>query len=168
MATEPTLDEEAKAAVEFMEGLLAALGISASVASETLEEDTVEVAVTGEDLGLLVGPKGQTLSAIQDLARTAVQHRLGGRSGRLLVDVAGYRKKRRAALERFARGVAEEVLASGVERELEPMSAADRKVIHDTVNDLAGVRTISEGEDSDRHVVIRLADPAPASASASE
>jgi spoIIIJ-associated protein len=150
----PSLDAEADAAAEFLVGLLDALDADASVSSRIGEEATIEVSVTGDDLGLLIGPKGQTLAAVQELTRTAVQHRLGGRQGRLLVDVSEYRRKRRAALERFTQQVAQEVKATGAPRVLEPMSPADRKVVHDTVNAIAGVTTTSEGEEPHRRVAI--------------
>ncbi len=70
------------------------------------------------------------------------------------MDVAGYRERRREALARFATGIAESVLESGKPTALEPMSAADRKVVHDTVNAIDGVRTTSEGEDPRRRVVV--------------
>jgi len=72
----------------------------------------------------------------------------------VLVDIAGYREKRTAALQRFTTGIVEEVVASGEERALEPMGAADRKVVHDTVNSLAGARTRSEGVEPRRYIVI--------------
>jgi len=150
----PTLAEEAEAAKDFLRGLLAAFELQGEVASEELDEETVEVSVTGSDLGLLIGPKGQTLTAVQELTRTVVQRKLGARSGRLLVDVAEYRKARRAALERFATGVADKVKAAGVPTALEPMNPADRKVVHDTVNAIEGVTTTSEGEEPNRRVVI--------------
>jgi spoIIIJ-associated protein len=150
----PSLAEEAEAAKEFLQGLLAAFELQGDVGSAELDEETVEVGVTGGDLGLLIGPKGQTLTAVQDLTRTVVQRKLGARSGRLLVDVAEYRKARRAALERFANGVAAKVKEAGVPTALEPMSPADRKVVHDTVNGIDGVTTTSEGEEPNRRVVI--------------
>jgi spoIIIJ-associated protein len=148
------LSEQARIAEAFLTGLLAELGAQANVAQRSIDEDTVEVAVTGEDLGLLIGPRGTTLTALQDLTRTVVQRRTGARNGRLLVDVAGYRQKRREALERFTNEVAATVQATGERRALEPMNPADRKVVHDTVNALPGVRTISEGEEPRRRVVI--------------
>jgi spoIIIJ-associated protein len=154
MSEGPTLEEEAEAAKEFLVGLLDALDADATVSSRIVEEETIEVAVTGGELGLLIGPKGQTLAAVQELTRTVVQRRLGGRHGRLLVDVAEYRRKRKAALERFTLDVAEKVRASGVATALEPMPAADRKVVHDTVNAIEGVSTTSEGEEPYRHVAI--------------
>ena len=71
-----------------------------------------------------------------------------------MVDVAGYRQKRKEALERFVHQIADEVRSSGNRRALEPMSAADRKIVHDTINDLTGVQTTSEGEEPRRYVVI--------------
>jgi spoIIIJ-associated protein len=150
----PSLAEEAEVAKAFLEGLLTAFELEGQVASEELDEETVEVAVTGTDLGLLIGPKGQTLTAVQELTRTVVQRKLGARSGRLLVDVAEYRKARRAALERFATGVADKVKEAGVATALEAMNPADRKVVHDTVNAIDGVVTTSEGEEPNRRVVI--------------
>jgi spoIIIJ-associated protein len=150
----PSLAEEAAVAKEFLEGLLDSFDLDGTIGSEELDEETVEVAVAGADLGLLIGPKGQTLSAIQDLTRTVVQRRLGARSGRLLVDVAEYRRTRRAALERFATEVAAKVTEAGKAIALEPMTAADRKVVHDTVNAISGVGTTSEGEEPHRRVVI--------------
>lgn len=150
----PTLAEEAAEAAVFLEGLLGAFDLEGSLGSNELDEETVEVSVSGDDLGLLIGPKGQTLTAIQELTRTVVQRRLGARSGRLLVDVADYRKTRRAALERFATDLAGKVKEAGVPTALEPMSPADRKVVHDTVNAIDGVTTTSEGEEPHRRVVI--------------
>ncbi|MDQ3757146.1 MAG: Jag N-terminal domain-containing protein [Actinomycetota bacterium] len=148
------LTEQASIAEEFLHGLLTELGADASVATRSIDEDTVEVAVTGGDLGLLIGPKGATLTALQDLTRTVVQRRTGARNGRLIVDVSGYRQKRREALERFTKEVVAAVQASGERKVLEPMHPADRKVVHDTVNTLLGVRTTSEGEEPYRRVVI--------------
>jgi spoIIIJ-associated protein len=154
MSEAPTLDEEAEAAKEFLVGLLDALDADATVSSRIIEDETIEVAVTGGDLGLLIGPKGQTLAAVQELTRTVVQRRLGGRRGRLLVDVAEYRRKRRAALERFTTEVAAQVRASGTATVLEPMTPPDRKIVHDTVNAIDGVSTSSEGEEPYRRVAI--------------
>jgi spoIIIJ-associated protein len=146
-------------------GLLERFGAAAQTSLVTHDDETLEVQVAGPELGLLIGPKGQTLQALQELARTVVQRRSVARTARIMVDVAGYRVKRREALERFTRQVADDVRATGSQRALEPMNAADRKVVHDTVNDLAGVRTMSEGEDPQRRVVI-LPDDSAASGDA--
>ncbi len=139
----------------FLLDLLDAFGLDGDVVATPAEEGAVEVDVTGDDLGLLIGPKGQTLQAVQELARSVLQRQHPGEThARIRIDVGGYRQRRREALERFVRGVAEDVRTSGVQKALEPMSPPDRKVVHDTVNEIEGVHTQSEGEDSRRRVVI--------------
>jgi spoIIIJ-associated protein len=158
MADGITLEEQAKVGQEFLKGLLDAYGYEASVEIRKLDDETLELAVTGEELGLLVGPRGTTLAALQDVTRTVVQAKFTARTDRILVDVAQYRERRVAALRRWIAGIAEEVKTSGEERALEPMSPADRKVIHDAVNEIEGVETRSEGEDARRYVVLVPAD----------
>lgn len=157
MEEDVPLSEQADTGRVFLEGLLSSFGVRGNVDIRTVDEDTVELFVSGDDLGLLIGPGGSTLTAVQEVTRTVVQRQTGGRNGRLLVDVAGYRQKRKAALERFTRSVAEQVKASGAAKSLEPMHAADRKIVHDTVNTIPGVATSSEGEEPRRRVVINPA-----------
>lgn len=145
---------EVEVAETFLTGLLETFGAPFTIEQRPLEDDLVELSVTGEDLGLLIGPRGQTLAAVQELTRTVVQRRSQGRAGRIVLDISGYRQARRAALERFATEVASQVQASGVARVLEPMPPADRKVVHDTINGIDGVSTTSEGEEPRRRVVI--------------
>jgi spoIIIJ-associated protein len=154
MVEDVPMEQQAEVAREFLAGLVEQFGASASVDVRPIDDDTVELAIVGDDLGLLIGPKGQTLGAVQELARTVVQRKTGGRNGRLVVDVGGYREARRAALARFTQQVAAEVKESGRARGLEPMSPADRKVVHDTANEIDGVSTTSEGEEPRRRVVI--------------
>jgi len=149
-----TLEQQGEAAQQFLSGLVQEFGLDATVSYSEVDEETVQVAATGDDLGLLVGPRGATLSAVQDLTRTFVQRQSENRTDRILVDVGGYREKRNAALRRFAEGIADEVKGSGDERALEPMSPADRKVIHDAVNEIDGVETRSDGMEPTRYVVI--------------
>jgi spoIIIJ-associated protein len=149
------VEEQVERAVDFTRGLVDAFGAKAEVASRFEDEDTVLVDVTGEDLGLLVGPRGATLAAIEELVRTVVQRQTGGHGVRVHVDVAGYRAKRREALTEFTRQLAERVRADGTEQALEPMGAPDRKVVHDVVAEIDGVSTSSEGEEPRRRVVIR-------------
>lgn len=137
----------------FLDGLLDAFGVEGEVSITRGDDDAIEAGITGEDLGLLIGPKAATLEALQELARRALQARHPD-SVRLRVDVAGYREKRRDALARFTIKVADQVKDTGEAVSLEPMSAADRKVVHDTCNDVEGVSTSSEGEDPRRRVVI--------------
>ena len=154
MAEGMTLEEQGEVGRAFVADLLSEFGMEGSVETRLLDEDTVEVAALGEDLGILVGPRGSTLAALQDLTRAVVQRQCPSRTDRILVDVAGYRERRSAALKRFSVQIAEEVLASGQEKALEPMSPADRKAVHDAINEMPGVETRSEGEDPNRHIVI--------------
>jgi spoIIIJ-associated protein len=154
MAEGMTLEEQGEVGRAFLAGLLSEYGVQATVETRLLDEDTVEIAAMGDDLGLLVGPRGSTLSALQDLTRAVVQRQCPSRTDRILVDVAGYREKRSAALKRFSVQIAEEVISSGQEKALEAMSPADRKAVHDAVNEIEGVSTRSEGEDPNRYIVI--------------
>ena len=154
MAEGMTLEEQGEVGRAFVADLLSEFGMEGSVECRLLDEETVEIAATGEDLGILVGPRGSTLTALQDLTRAVVQRQCPSRTDRILVDVAGYRERRSAALKRFSVQIAEEVLASGQEKALEAMSPADRKAVHDAINEMPGVVTRSEGEDPNRYIVI--------------
>ena len=152
--------EAQRAAVEgFLTELMVAFGRpDATVTVTVAEDEALEAAVDGSELGLLVGQKGVTLQAVQELVRSMVQRRFVGQPhARVRVDVAGYRARRKEALARFATTIAESVKESGVAKALDPMGSADRKVVHDTVNEIEGVVTVSEGEDTARRVVIRPA-----------
>ena len=140
-------------AVSFLEALTSAFGLSGKVVL-VREDEEMEVQINGDDLGLLVGPKGNTLLALQDLTRVVAQRRLGDHDTRLRVDVAGYRERRRDALSRFAKKVASDVIETGQSRVLEPMASADRKVVHDTLAEIDGVTTRSRGEDPYRQIVV--------------
>jgi spoIIIJ-associated protein len=149
-----TLEEQAETARAFVEGLTVEMGLDAAVTWKTIDEETAEISVQGKELGILVGPGGSTLSALQEVTRAYVQGRAFGQRERIWVDVAGYRAKRVEALQRFTQQIAQEVIESGVERQLEAMGAADRKVVHDTVTDIPGLSTRSDGEEPRRYVVI--------------
>jgi spoIIIJ-associated protein len=148
-----TPDEVGEAAVAFMSGLADAFGYESSTSVE-VDDIEIDVRVDGEGLGLLVGPGGRTLTAVQDLARVASQRRLGDHQTRLRIDVGGYREKRKSALEKFAVAVAQQVIDSGTAKALEPMSSADRKSVHDAITEIDGVQSRSEGDDPNRRVVI--------------
>ena len=155
-----SLAEQAQVAKSFLEGLLEAMEITATVSVNEIDAETVELAVNANpptELGVLVGPKGTTLQALQEITRTVVQAKSPAKTDRILVDVAQYRERRVAALGRFALQVAEEVRSSGEERALEPMSPADRKAVHDALTEQADIITRSEGEEPRRFVVIALA-----------
>ena len=160
MLMDVALQDQADAAREFLSGLMQRFGLETRLSASTSDEDDrVDVRVDGDNLGLLIGPKGSTLLALQDLTRAYVQHRTKARNGRMYVDVASYRQKRAQALASFVKKVAADVIASSHPVTLEPMSAADRKVIHDTAAEIPGITTRSEGEDESRHVVIGPAGP---------
>ena len=153
-----SIEEQVRLAEEFLQGLLEELGSSATVSSHELTDGVVELEIDGDNLGTLIGPRGSTLLALQELTRTVLQHRVGSSECRVVVDVNGYRKRRQDALARFAQQVAAEVRESNTRRALEPMPPADRKVVHDAVNAVPGVSTTSEGEEPYRRVVL-IPDP---------
>jgi len=142
-----------EAAETFMSGLATAFGVEASVTVQR-EDTEIEVAMNGSDLGLLVGPGGRTLTAVQDLVRVAAQRRLGDHDTHLRLDIAGYRERRKASLETFAHKIAEQVRESGKALAIEPMASPDRKVIHDVLSTEEGVTTASQGEDPNRRVIV--------------
>ena len=144
------------AATTFLDGLFAAAGLSATVES-SIDGEEIDIAVNGENLTMFVGPRGATLTTLQDVTRVVSQRRLGDHDTRLRVDVGGYRQRRKDALGRFAMKVASDVLESGTPRILEPMNSADRKIVHDTLANMDGIVTHSEGDDPFRRVVVSRA-----------
>jgi len=144
--------QERERAVVFLETLSRAFGTPGVATTSDADDGAIEVRLAGGDLGMMIGPRGQTLLAIQDLTRLAAQR--SEHATRLRVDIGGYRQKRRDALVRFTEQVARDVIASGTARRLEPMTAADRKVVHDAAGQIDGVTTTSEGEDPNRRVVV--------------
>ena len=151
--TPPDAAAVADAAREFVAGVVSAMGLQAEVVA-SVEEGRAHVDVSGGDLGLLIGRRGQTLEALQELTRTAVQRRLRSRV-RLLVDVEGYRARRRASLAEYARAMARRARERGTEIELEPMNAYERKVVHDAIAEVEGASSFSEGEEPYRKVIVR-------------
>lgn len=156
--TEDELDEEADVAADFLEDLLARIGIDASV-EPNLEDGTMYVDILGsgpddDDMALLIGRHGQTLEALQELTRHVVLRKTGLRC-RIVVDVEDYKKRQRDRLIAKARDVAKRVARTGQEEELEAMTPYERKVVHDAVASVGGVESSSRGEDPDRRVVIR-------------
>ena len=151
---EVDMDQQGEVAAGFLRQLAAEFGLDADLSVTRPDEDTVELQLSGNDLGILIGPKGATLLAVQNLTRTVVFNETGGNNGHINVDVGGYRQKRTEALVRFAHQVADQVRSSGSRTPLEPMSAVDRKVVHDTISGIEGVSTISEGEEPRRRVVV--------------
>lgn len=146
------IETQAEVSREFLAGLLDAFGLEGSVETR-IEDDILYLNVTGDQTEALVGPRGSVIQAILELTRTVVQRKTYG-APRMRLDIAGYGERRRAALTIYAGNLAEKVLADGGEIMLEPMNAADRKVVHDAVSEISGVRSYSEGEDPHRAVVI--------------
>jgi spoIIIJ-associated protein len=149
------IEEQADAVADFVEELLGHMGVDA-IAEPSEAGGRVYVDILDgdpDDMSLLIGRHGQTLDAIQELSRQVVGHRLDERI-RVLVDVEDFRKRRASVVEEKAREAAEQVLASGGERALEPMDALERKIAHDAVAGIEGVRTESRGEDPNRTVVV--------------
>jgi spoIIIJ-associated protein len=159
-ASEEDLEEQAEIAAEFVEGLLARIGLTAEV-EPGVDDGTMYLNVVAaeseddeEDMGLLIGRHGQTLEAIQELTRVVVGHKTGLRC-RLIVDVEDYKKRQRDRLASRAVEIARRVARTGREEALDPMNAYERKVVHDAVAGVPGVESSSRGEDPDRRVVIR-------------
>ncbi|MEO6654281.1 MAG: RNA-binding cell elongation regulator Jag/EloR [Ilumatobacteraceae bacterium] len=149
-----TPQEVGEAASAFMAQLADAFGYEDATSELTVDGTDLEVRLSGAELGLMVGPGGRTLTAIQDLVRVASQRRLGDHETRLRIDVGGYREKRRGALEKFAASVAAQVIETGEPKALEPMPSNDRKAIHDAIIEIDGVTSRSDGDDPRRRVVI--------------
>ena len=151
-----SLEKQSTLVTEFLDGLLDAFELDAEVYAERVDDETIEMRVENvQGVGLLIGPKGNTLRAVEDLSRMLVQRKSDGNcEGRIRVDIGGYRERRRAALEGFCEKIALEVRDTGAERPLEPMNAADRKTVHDVIAEIDGVSTVSEGQEPRRWVVI--------------
>jgi spoIIIJ-associated protein len=150
------LEEQADTAADFVEDLLAKMGIDAS-AEPNLVNDHMYVDILGDDeddMALLIGRHGATLDAIQELTRMVVGRRLDERC-RILVDVEDYRKRREDRMIERALQTARTVLETGQEQVLDPMNPYERKLVHDAVAELGGLETASRGEEPNRAVVIR-------------
>lgn len=149
------LEDARDEVLDFLDGLLEAMGVDGE-ADADIADGAIDAWIEGDDLGLLIGRRGQVLDAVQDLLRIAVQRRLMTRV-RVSLDVAGYRQRRRAAVIQRAEEMARIALEDG-EAKLEPMTAFERKIVHETVAGIEGVRSFSEGEDPRRCVVIEAVD----------
>ncbi len=149
---EMTIEEQARIAGEFLEGLVDAFGLEGTV-STTIDGDVIVADVQGEQTEALVGVRGSVRSAIHELTRTVMQ-RYAHDTARLRLDIAGYAERRRQALTIYAERLIDQLLEEGGEIMLEPMSPADRKVIHDVAAEREGVNSYSEGEAPRRYVVL--------------
>jgi spoIIIJ-associated protein len=143
----------AEVATKFVAELISLLGYEAEIkASDNGGE--VSIAVEGPRINELIGEKGSTLAAIEDLTRGAVSAALGSARARVSLDIQGYRQRRHDALTQYVARVVAEVERTGRARTLEPMNAADRKVVHDAAGKFAGVQTRSEGSEPRRQVTV--------------
>jgi spoIIIJ-associated protein len=150
------LDEEAEAAADLLEGLLDAMDLPGDLRI-SVQEAHAEVEVVGLEEGVLIGRRGQTLDAVQELVRTAMQRRFERRS-RVLVDVDGYRARRLEKLVERADEAVAEVLATGEPQRLEPMDSIERRIVHQRIAEHAGVVSNSHGREPSRRIVIELVD----------
>jgi spoIIIJ-associated protein len=150
-------EEQGEVALRFLEGLMDAVGLDADLDVVTVDGVTyVDIWSPGssEDMGILIGKRGHTLDSLQELVKSHVQRETGERC-LVQADVEDYRKRRRSRLVQQALEVASRVKRSGRAHALEPMSAYERKIVHDTVGQVSGLETASEGEEPQRRVVIR-------------
>jgi spoIIIJ-associated protein len=147
-----TLEQEGEVAADYLEELLDICDLDGDLDLD-VEGDRAIVAIVGTGLDHLVGPKGRVLDALQELTRLAVLAQTGQRS-RLMLDIAGYRAGRRAELTTLGTETAQQVVASGEPRRLTAMTPFERKVVHDAVAAVGGVRSESEGEEPQRRVVV--------------
>jgi spoIIIJ-associated protein len=151
-STASDLVQEGDVAADYLESLLDILDLDGDLDMD-VEGERAVVAIVGKGLGSLVGDKGETLEALQELTRLAVQREMGVRS-RLMLDIGGFRAKRRAELAGVGAEVAARVVASGEPERLKAMSPFERKVVHDAVAQVDGVHSESEGEEPSRRVVV--------------
>ena len=144
---------EPAVARELLERVVRTLGIDGRV-EVTEDDDEVVATVTGADLGVLIGRHGQMIDALQYLANAIAHRTVGEERRRIVVDAAGYRARRSATLESLARRSAEQASATGRRVELEPMSAVERRLVHEALKDDPEVTTASEGVEPNRYVVV--------------
>ena len=146
------LIQEGDIAADYLERLLDIVDYDGDIDLD-VENDRAVVAIVGSGLKSLIGPRGETLDALQELTRLAVAQKTGTRS-RLMLDISGHRQARRAELAGLANDTASRVLESGESARLTPMNPFERKVVHDTIAGIDGVHSESEGEEPNRRVVV--------------
>ncbi|HVU71454.1 MAG TPA: R3H domain-containing nucleic acid-binding protein [Mycobacteriales bacterium] len=146
------LEQEGEVAADYLEALLDIVDLDGDLDLD-VEGDRAVVAVVGKGLDRLVGPQGATLEALQELTRLAVLTKTGNRS-RLMLDVGGFRARRRQELTDLGTAAAQRVSSSGEAEKLAPMTPFERKVVHDAVAAVEGVHSESEGEEPQRRVVV--------------
>lgn len=147
-----SIEDQAQITKEFLDGLVDAYGLEGTVVT-SVDDGVIIADISGEQTEALVGIRGSVRSAIHELTRTVLQ-RHGQETARLRLDIAGYAERRRQALSIYAEQLIEQLQSEGGEIMLEPMSPADRKVIHDVAGAHEGISSYSEGEAPRRYVVL--------------
>ena len=145
------LEQEGEIAADYVEGLLDVADLDGDIDMD-VEGDRAVVSVVGATLDELVGTRGEVLEALQELTRLAVHRQTGNRT-RIMLDIGGYRLRRRTELAQAGREAADEVKQTGVPKKLWAMNPFERKIVHDAVA-AAGLTSESEGEEPDRRVVV--------------
>lgn len=150
---EPDVHDPVTEATQYLQSVLAAMGLP-DVGIEVREEESgAALTLSGEDLGFIIGHRGETLDALQYLSSLVANH-VEGAYFRLTLDVGNYREKRKETLEALGRKMAYRAVKSGRNSSLEPMNPYERRIIHTAVQSVEGAKSWSEGEDLGRHVVI--------------
>jgi len=148
---EPEAERAARTPKEIVERIASAIGADVSISARE-RDGVVTVSGAGPDVALFIGKHGQTIDAIQYLAN-AITRAQGGEY-EVVVDAAGYRARRTATLQGIAQRTAQRVTATGRRAELEPMTAVERKIVHEALKDDPGVETASEGSEPNRYLVV--------------
>jgi len=146
-------DESADLLQELLEEVVEALGLDAEV-EVVVEDEALTGVVHGHEVGLLIGRHGQTIDAIQHLAQRVILADYEGRGPRVTVDAEGYRARREEALQRQGDEAADHAVRGGRPVRLEPMNAAERRLVHEYLRDRGDVETHSEGDEPHRRLVI--------------
>ena len=151
----PRVDESDEAAKlrEVLEHITTAIGVRCQIDVEESDDAITATCSSNGDLGILIGRHGQTIDAVQTIAAAIVRQPEEERK-QIVVDAAGYRDRRRRTLETLAMRSADEALRGGERVELEPMSSVERRLVHERLKDVAGVETVSEGDEPNRYVVV--------------
>jgi spoIIIJ-associated protein len=152
-ADDEDLVEEGEIAADYLEQLLDILDFDGDIDLDVDGGRAIVAIDGGDDLAKLVGQRGEVLDALQELTRLAVQQATGDRS-RLMLDVAGWRAGRRTRLSALGAEVAARVATSGERESLKPMTPFERKIVHDAVAKVTGVKSESEGVEPNRRVVV--------------
>ena len=158
--SEPPKREESELAAsvrDYAERVARAIGAESHVELSEGAEG-ISVCFAGGDLGVLIGRRGQTIEAIEQLANAIVYHQLGPEAKRITVDAGGYRERQKTALNYAALQAAKRAISSGEPQALEQMSPFERRLVHERLKGYEGVTTASEGSDPARYVVVLPAD----------